>query len=83
MGNEKLTLRLEKESIAKAKRFAKEHETSVSRLVADFFDNLQGSDGSGESGPVTSRLRGAIRPIDNGTPADENDYLRYLDQKHR
>lgn len=38
---EKLTLRLEKELIEKAKRVARDHGTSVSMMVAGFFENLE------------------------------------------
>jgi hypothetical protein len=41
MKREKLTLRLERDLIEKAKRVAKERETSVSGMVAGFFDNLE------------------------------------------
>jgi hypothetical protein len=41
MKREKLTLRLERDLIEKAKRVAEERETSVSRMVAGFFDNLE------------------------------------------
>lgn len=82
MENEKLTLRLEKELIAKAKRFAREHETSVSRIVADFFDNLQESGGSSRYGPITTRLRGSLRTKDESPHASEDDYRRYLEEKH-
>jgi hypothetical protein len=35
----------------------------------------------GGGGEITRRLRGSIRPA-NGRSADEQDYRRYLEQKH-
>ena len=41
MKSEKVTLRMEGSMIEKAKRVAKERDTSVSRMVAGFFDSLE------------------------------------------
>jgi hypothetical protein len=80
---ERLTLRLEEDLIAKAKRVARDRGTSVSRMVASFFDSLEDSrDTSRPHGPVTSRLRGSIRPAGEVAPTDEEDYRRYLVEKH-
>ena len=45
MKREKLTLRLERDLIEKAKRVAKERKTSVSGMVAGFFDTAGGYSG--------------------------------------
>jgi len=83
MKREKLTLRLEKDLIEKAKRVAKERETSVSGMVAGFFDNLESASSRGRRrGPITSRLRGSLEPGDGEPQADVADYLRYLEEKH-
>jgi hypothetical protein len=83
MKREKLTLRLEGALIEKAKRFARDHNTSVSRLVAGFFDNLESSCPAGrQHGPITSRLRGSLKPEEGRPQSDREDYLRYLEEKH-
>ena len=83
MKHEKLTLRLEEEMIEKAKRFAREHGTSVSKMVASFFDSLEAPDfADKQHGPITSRLRGSLKSGQVGSRVDEEDYLRYLDEKH-
>jgi hypothetical protein len=80
---EKLTLRLETELIEKAKRFAREHDTSVSRMVAGFFDNLEKERlEDRRHGQITSRLRGSLKPTDGRSQADEKDYRRHLEEKH-
>ena len=83
MKREKLTLRLEKNLIEKAKRVAGERGTSVSGMVASFFDNLENLSSRGlRHGKITSRLRGSLRPGDDETRADVEDYLRHLEEKH-
>ncbi|MBA2693018.1 MAG: antitoxin [Rubrobacter sp.] len=81
MKHEKLTLRLEKTLIEAAKRHARERNTSVSKMVAAFFESLERPE-IGERGPITRRLRGSLKPADGKTPTDEKDYLRHLEEKH-
>lgn len=83
MKSEKLTLRLEGALIEKAKRVAGERDTSVSRMVAGFFENLErtGSEDR-QHGPITSRLRGSLKPKGGRPSSDREDYLRYLEEKH-
>lgn len=81
MEREKLTLRLEKDLIEKAKRHARERGTSVSSMVAGFFDRLERPD-DGVPGQITSRLRGSLKPADGRQISDEEDYLRHLEEKH-
>lgn len=90
---EKLTLRLEGELIERAKRTAEERGTSVSRMVAGFFESIEDpratEEGSG-LGEITRRLRGSVSPIKrtdgqderDGRSADEQDYRRYLERKY-
>ena len=83
MKREKLTLRLEKDLIEKAKRVAGERGTSVSGMVASFFDNLENPSSRGLwHGKITSRLRGSLRSGDDEPRADVEDYLRHLEEKH-
>jgi hypothetical protein len=83
MKREKLTLRLERDLIEKAKRVARERETSVSGMVAGFFDNLEGPPSRGRRhGPITGRLRGSLKPGGGEPQADIADYLRHLEEKH-
>lgn len=82
MKNEKLTLRMEKALIEKAKWVAKERDTSVSGMVAGFFDSLEGAyPGDRRHGPITSRLQGSLKP-EAGRSSDREDYLRYLEERH-
>jgi hypothetical protein len=82
MKREKLTLRLERDLIEKAKRVASDRETSVSGMVAGFFDNLESSPPVRRHGQITSRLRGSLKPEDGKPRADIEDYLRHLERKY-
>ncbi len=82
MKREKLTLRLERALIEKAKRVARERDTSVSRMVAGFFDNLESHPTDRRNGPITSRLRGSLKSTEGKPQSDEADYLPYLEEKH-
>ena len=76
--NTKLTLRLDEELIARAKRHSAETGRSVSQLVADFFSLLEAQAADVE---VTPRLR-ALRAVLAGSGLDEGEYLRHLEDKH-
>lgn len=83
MKQEKLTPRLEGALIEKAKRVARERDTSVSRMAAGFFENLEGLQPTGwRHGPITSRLRGSLKPEAGRPQSDREDYLRHLEEKH-
>ena len=83
--SEKLTLRLDRTLIARAKAYARSRGKSVSSLVSDYFALLQerpegrrpkpaSQDGLP---PITRSLRGALR----GSQIDERDYREYLERK--
>ncbi len=83
MKREKLTLRMEGALIEKAKRVAKERDTSVSSMVAGFFDSLDRTRSTNRRhGQITSRLRGSLKPEEGRLQSDREDYLRYLEEKH-
>ena len=79
--NTKLTLRLDDELIASAKRHSAKAGKSVSRLVADYFalidadDTLRASD-------LTPRVRSLLGSLSNAS-VDEADYRAHLERKHR
>lgn len=78
----KLTLRLDDELIDQAKSYAARSGKSVSQVVADYFRLLPlGKDQTGKptGTPLTNSLRGVLR----GSTLDEEDFRRYLAEKHR
>lgn len=77
----KLTLRLDEELIARAKEHAQKTGRSVSQMVADYFALLESRPGQSGAAlpPVVQGLRGLLA----GSDANEEDYHRYLEEKHQ
>lgn len=86
----KLTLRLERDLIEAAKRYAEARGTSVSKLVSDYFDALTRTAGEPSAdedwkaslSPAVRRLVGLARPTVGQAAINEDDYYRYLEEKH-
>lgn len=76
----KLTLRIDEELIRFAKDYAAGSGKSLSQIVADYFALLVAKPGVQEEAttPLVRSLRGALR----GADVDEDDYRRYLEEKH-
>lgn len=79
----RLTLRMEKDLIDYAKVYAKEHGTSVSKMVANYFAAVAAKEKNippedEDFGPITHSL--GAEPTQEVT---EEDYYRYLEEKHR
>ena len=76
--NTKLTLRLDDELIARAKRHSAKSGKSVSQLVSDYFTLIDAQDADIEITPRVRSLRGVLA----SATLDERDYLRHLEEKH-
>ncbi|MHB9004755.1 MAG: DUF6364 family protein [Coriobacteriia bacterium] len=76
--NTKLTLRLDDDLIARAKRHSAKSGKSVSRLVSDYFTLIDAQDAGVEVTPRVRSLRGVLA----GSALDERDYRRHLEKKH-
>lgn len=76
----KLTLRIEDSLIKRAKEKAKERGQSLSQMVADYFSLIDNSESTEVSDlpPVTASLVGII----DRENVREEDYKRYLEEKH-
>lgn len=76
----KLTLRMDQDAIERAKAYAEERGTSVSKLVEQFFEALVPKTGADEVeiSPFVASFRGVA-----SGEADEEDYRRHLEEKHR
>ena len=79
--NVKLTLKLDSTVIARAKMYAKKHNTSLSKMIESYFESLTREEHSGiETTPLVKSLSGVIM-----LPKDydhRKEYTDYLDQKH-
>lgn len=78
----KLTLRLEKDLIKEAKKYAEEKGTSVSQLVADYFSLLKSQKSQKKDekkiSPISSSLSGILKKSD----LSEADYKTHLEEKY-
>jgi len=77
--NTKLTLRLDDSLINRAKHAAEKRGKSVSQMVSEFFDSLDGgAQTKSVYPPITSALFGALR----GKFLSKDDYRRHLRDKY-
>ncbi len=74
----KLTLRLEDSLIQQAKDYAKQHDKSLSQVVADYFQMLTQESGKSGISPITKSLIGIL----DSNNIDENDYKKHLEEKY-
>lgn len=80
----KLTLRIEEELIDRAKSYSQRTGKSVSQLVADYIKMLPGTEEPKEErAPVPTPIVQSMRGVLRGARIDEEDYRRYLEEKHR
>jgi hypothetical protein len=77
MENTKLTIRISKTRLEKAKVFAKQNKTSLSRLVNEFLGQLPENNQSKNS-QIVNRLSGILSP-----KVTISDYKNHLEKKYR
>lgn len=73
----KLTIRIPAKVLERAKSFAEMNDTSISRLVAQYLDQLPLQEGSLDNAPIVRSLIGILSP-----ESSEEDYWRYIDEKY-
>lgn len=82
----KLTLKLNESVIEKAKKYASSRQLSLSKLVETYLDFVTSEDDEDEikiSPFVKSISTGKSIPIDADWKELRNDYINYLDEKHK
>ena len=77
MEKTKLTVRVPRDLLEGAKRYASENDTTLTRLVSEFFRQLSAKDDPLADAPVVRRLSGILSP-----DASISDYHEYLEKKH-
>ena len=77
MDETKLTIRIERATLERAKRYAQEHGTSLTRLVTSHLERLGAGDEHLANAPVTRRLTGVLPP-----EASLQDYRDHLERKN-
>ncbi len=75
----KLTLKLDRDVIHSAKKYAEENNRSLSKLTEDYFRNLVSDNGPDKDySPLVEELSGVISEKD----LEKADYLSYLEKKY-
>lgn len=73
MDDAKLTVRISRKTLDEAKRYAREHGTTLSRLVVTHLEHLRREGDALAEAPVTRRLAGALPP--GASPQEYRDHL--------
>ena len=77
MEKTKLTVRVDEETLSKAKRYAERRGTNLSRLVNAFLGGLAGDELAHEGTPILRRLTGSLKPSDARA-----EYGEFLERKY-
>jgi len=78
--NTKLTLNLDKSVIEQAKKYAKEHQVSLSKLIENYLDSItKSSTEKSKISPLVESLTGVIPPENYD---DRKDYTDFLSEKY-
>ena len=76
MNKTKFTVRIEPNLLEGAKRYAKKHNTTVSRLVTEFFRSLPPG-GTKQQTPLLRKLTGILDPA-----TESGEYQEHLEDKY-
>ncbi len=76
----KITLYSEPHLIDKVKQYAKQHNTSVSKMVTSFFETVVAKESNKKSAKTekTAKLYGVLENV----KLDKEDYSKYLEEKY-
>ena len=77
MDETKLTIRIDRATLASAKKYAQAHGTSLTRLVTSHLERLGAHDEVVGEAPVTRRLTGVLPP-----EASLLDYHEHIERTH-
>jgi len=77
MDDAKLTVRISRQTLDEAKRYAREHGTTLTRLVVTQLEHLRREGDALGDAPITRRLAGTLPP-----EASTEEYRDYLERKY-
>jgi Family of unknown function (DUF6364) len=77
MEQTKLTVRLPRDLVEGAKRYAADHDTTLTRLVSEYFRQLGVEDYPLADAPIVRRLSGIL-----AQEVTIDGYHKYLEEKH-
>jgi len=77
MESTKLTIRVPRKVLERAKQYAREHQTSLTRLVSEYLQQLPVENDPLVDAPIVQRLSGLVSP-----DVSIEDYQQYLEEKY-
>ncbi len=72
----KLTVRVPRHLLEKAKRYARENHTTLTELISTYLQHISSEQESGDQAPIVQRLTGLL-----STNVSEDDYKKHLEEK--
>ena len=77
METTKLTIRVSRDVLEGAQRYAHENQTTLTRLVSEYLRRLTAENDPLANAPIVQRLSGTL-----SQDVSEKDYQQYLEQKY-
>ncbi len=77
MKSTKLTIRVPRKVLERAKEYAREHQTSLTRLVSEYLQQLPVENDPLVDAPIVQRLSGLV-----SSDVSIEDYQQYLEEKY-
>jgi len=78
MNESKLTVRVPRETITRAKAYARQHGTTLTRLITAYLEHLDSASTELADAPIVRGLIGSLPP-----DVSVGDYYAYLEAKYR
>lgn len=73
----KMTVRVPKELLERAKQYARENDTTLTRLITTYLGQLSNDSDPIADAPIVRRLSGSL-----SQEVSTDDYRLYLEEKH-
>jgi hypothetical protein len=73
----KMTVRVPRHLLERAKRYAKAHNTTLTRLISSYLKELSIEDDPLDDAPIVRRLSGIL-----SADVSTDDYYKYLESKY-
>ena len=77
MERTKLTIRVPRDLLENAKRYARQHDTTLTRLVSNYLQRISNLEEVLKDAPIVEHLSGSLSP-----QVSETDYKAYLEGKY-
>jgi hypothetical protein len=77
MNETKMTVRVPRDLLENAKQYARQHDTTLTRLVSNFLRRLSNQDDLLTEAPIVQHLSGSL-----SQDVSEADYQSYLERKY-